>query len=224
MLISTKRAGVMGLALALATLATAAVASPVWAADTTPPTAPTNLRVQNLSFTGVTLAWSPSTDTSGWQMYTAEIRALPRAQQAFGTQGTSRTFTGLVPGLTYTASVWAVDGAGNQSAKTSARFTAPVDTTAPSTPTSLRTVKSGAAVDAVVWSPATDNSQAVTYHVYSGSQLLISTKASRVSVRELVSIFCVVLPGSTHTLSIQARDSSNNLSPRSTPLTVTFPR
>src|SRR5206468_291351 len=117
---SLARRGVGGLASTVAVMGTVLVPGMllpgVAAADTQAPPAPTNLQVQNLSFTSATLAWSPSADDSGWVMYEVEANALPRSLVRTGATTPSKTLTGLTPGLTYTVSVVAVDGSRNSSA------------------------------------------------------------------------------------------------------------
>jgi hypothetical protein len=222
----------MSMRLMRATLATIAlsalttlggVGTAVATNDTTPPSAPKNLRVQSVSFTTATLTWSESADDSGWLQYETEVAASSQDVHRYAALEPMKSYTGLRQGLTYTASVVAVDAAHNKSAPVTLRFTTPVDTTAPSTPTSLRAVKSGGDLDVIVWNASTDNSGDVSYTLYSGSNPIYWTDDTRVSVFDLLFTLCVVNPGSTHTLTVQARDPSNHLSQRSQPLTVTFP-
>ncbi len=94
-------------------------------ADTTPPTAPTNLTVAS-PVTGnlkrrLNLAWTASTDNvgvTGYQIWRATSVAGPFSQ-INTTTGTSYLDTGLVSGTTYTYYVKAFDAAGNVSAASS---------------------------------------------------------------------------------------------------------
>jgi hypothetical protein len=194
----------------------------VAAADTQAPTVPANLRIQDLSFTSATFAWSPSADDSGWVMYEVEANALPRSLLRYASTTSTKTVTGLTPGVTYTASVVAVDGSRNKSAPVSVRFTTPVDRTPPTTPTGLRAVTAGGLVDTIAWNPSTDRS-AVRYVLRSGGNRLFGTLGTSVTAFELLYLDCVVLPGSTHTLTVEALDAHDNVSARSNPVTVTFP-
>src|SRR5262245_43073529 len=118
MSINLLRCGIGGLASAVAVLGS--VLTPgVASADTQSPGTPTNLHIQNISFTSVAVAWNASTDDSGWVMYEVEANALPRSLVRYGATSPSKNVTGLTPGLTYTISVVAVDGSGNKSAPTS---------------------------------------------------------------------------------------------------------
>jgi hypothetical protein len=220
MSISLGRCGIVGLASTMAVAGTVLVPG-VAAADTQAPSAPANLRIQNLSFTSVTLAWSPSADDSGWVMYEVEASAQSRSLLRFGSTGPSKTVTGLRPGLTYTASVVAVDGSRNTSAPVSILFTTPVDSAPPTTPTFLRAVTANGVVDSISWGASSDSS-AVRYVLRSSGNRIFGTSKTSVTVSELLDL-CVVVPGSTHTLTVEALDAHNNVSGRSSPVTVTFP-
>lgn len=186
------------------------------------PTAPANLRVQSLAFTGLTLAWDAATDDSGTVRYDAEIQT-PRGLLQARAFGTSQSFGGLTAGTTYPASVRAVDGAGNSSAAVSIQLTTPTRTLPPpSTPTNPRPVYAGGTLDAIAWDPSTHGTP-VSYVLRSGDDVLLSTSATSVAVFQLVFVECAVEPGGTYTLTVQALSADNDLSALSTPLTVTIP-
>jgi chitinase len=193
--------------------------------DTTPPTTPTNLRVVDLSFNEVKLAWDAATDDSGGLTYETELNALPDDLQRWGALETTRTYT-VEQGLTYTASVWAVDGAHNMSAPATIQFTTPVDAEPPSVPTNLRfEVRQGFPRGVIAWDASVDNSSSITYDVYreigSGLGPLAHPRGLFVSVGDLLDRL-VIEPGQTYTFVVQARDVANNVSPLSAPLTMTF--
>ncbi|MCG8237524.1 GEVED domain-containing protein [Tenacibaculum finnmarkense] len=80
-------------------------------ADTTAPTAPTNLAVSNVDKTSVTLNWSAATDNeavTGYNVYQG-------ATKLGTTTNTATDITGLSPATSYTFSVKAIDAAANQS-------------------------------------------------------------------------------------------------------------
>ena len=79
-------------------------------ADTTPPTAPTNL-VATPAAGQVSLTWAPSTDDVGVTRYTVLRGGTPLAS----TTGTSYTDTAVIAGASYTYAVTAQDAAGNVS-------------------------------------------------------------------------------------------------------------
>src|SRR5688572_97995 len=82
-----------------------------WAADTTPPTAPTNLRVTASTGTSVTLAWNAASDNSCTFSYVLTdnffyIRYPHRSV-------TSITLTSLSPNTAYVFTLRAFDAAQN---------------------------------------------------------------------------------------------------------------
>jgi hypothetical protein len=225
MRIRNGRSAIVAVVLALTATALTATMAPgtaVASTDTTPPTTPINLRVPNLSFSTVTLAWGASTDDSGWVIYEAEVKSLPRVLQRYAAFEPTKTFTGLQQGLTYTASVVAVDGALNRSAPVSIQFTTPVDTSAPTAPSNLRVV-ADASYGTLAWNPAVDDSDSLVYLIYADGTPIHGSNLPHVTIADLVFTYCVVDPGSTHSLTVRARDPGGNLSPPSEPLTVTFP-
>lgn len=188
------------------------------APDTTPPTAPSNLRVTSLSFTTVGLAWNPGTDNSGWVQYVVEVRTPPHYVQRYGALGTTKAFSALAQGTTYTATVWTRDGANNQSAGVSIQFTTPVDTHAPAAPGNLR-----ATTEAIMWDAAVDDSEQLTYFLWSGPELILVTYDLGMTIFEMVYIQCLVQTGTIHTFTVQALDVGGNWSPHSNAITVAFP-
>jgi hypothetical protein len=212
-----------GIAVTLATLTAVVLPGTAQAArDRKPPTTPTNLQTQTVSFTWFNLSWNPSTDNSGTVMYDVTIHraGTVESQRAFTN---SQGFGGLEAGATYTASVSAVDVAGNRSATVSIQVTTlPRTQPPPSTPTNLRGVFVDGVLHSIAWDASTHN-QPVSYVGYSGSTSLFSTWATSIRIFELVHHWCAVDPGGTVTLTIQAIGSDNYLSGFSAPVTFTIP-
>jgi chitodextrinase len=80
--------------------------------DTTPPLAPTGLAVSNVSQTGFTLGWTPSSDNvgvTGYDVYKQNAKVGSTAAS------TSYAFANLTCGTSYTLGVVAFDAAGNRS-------------------------------------------------------------------------------------------------------------
>ncbi len=98
--------------------------------DTTPPTVPTGLTVTATTSSTVGLSWLPSTDNVGVSSY--KVYRNGNLVSAVGT--TTFTDTGLTPGSTYTYTVSAYDGSGNESAQ-STPATATTGSTTVTTPT-----------------------------------------------------------------------------------------
>lgn len=187
--------------------------------DTSPPTTPTNLRIAALSYTWVTVAWNASTDNVGPPMYEARIDSIPLSNVR--TFHTSQGFGGLQAG-TYTASVWAVDLAGNRSATVSINLTTlPRTEPPPAAPTNLRPVYVNGALHGIAWNP-TEYSTPVSYQLYSGPNSVFAAWDTNVTTFELLN-YARLDPASTHTFTVQAIAEHNYLSEHSAPLTVTLP-
>ncbi len=86
-------------------------ASTTACADTTAPTAPTNLTATSVTTTGLTLSWSAATDNVGVTKYEVSRNGTLVASPTT----TSSSQTGLSCGTTYAFAVLAVDAAGNRS-------------------------------------------------------------------------------------------------------------
>jgi hypothetical protein len=204
----------------VAALLVPATANAAVPADHTAPTTPTNLHVQSLTFTSVALVWNASTDNSGTVMYDATLDPGGLSDRAFDA---SETFGGLTAGTTYTASVRAVDLAGNTSAAVSVQFTTPARTLPPpTTPTNLRGVFVGGVLQSIAWDPS-QHATHVSYILRSGDTVFHTGSATSVTVSTLESVDCAVVPGGTYTLTVQAISADLDVSARSEPLTVTIP-
>lgn len=98
------------------------MAPTAWAADTTPPSVPTNLHTIGTFASWPVLGWDASTDDSG---VVDHYRVMVNGSQAYRPQTTSVRIDDLVrydhvfPGHTYTIAIQAVDRAGNRSASSS---------------------------------------------------------------------------------------------------------
>src|SRR5262249_737803 len=98
---------------------TATVTTPT-AADTTPPSTPTNLQAAAVSTTQVNLTWTAATDSggsglAGYNVYRGgtKLNSTPVTTTDYGDTTAS-------PGTTYSYKLEAVDGAGNKSTQTAA--------------------------------------------------------------------------------------------------------
>ncbi|OLE26435.1 MAG: hypothetical protein AUG44_13030 [Actinobacteria bacterium 13_1_20CM_3_71_11] len=88
-------------------------ATPALAADTKPPTSPTNNHVTGVTETTVSLAWTKSTDNVG----VTEYDVFKQGQQVMKVNGgtLAATVAKLTPGTQYVFTIVARDGAGNSS-------------------------------------------------------------------------------------------------------------
>jgi chitodextrinase len=183
-------------------------------ADTSSPSAPGSLHVMSTSATSLGVAWSASTDNTGVSAYELYVgtRKVGTATQ------TSGTFTGLSCGTSYQLGVDAIDAAGNRSsmatlsASTQGCVSA-ADTTAPSTPSSLRVVSANATSVSLAWSASTDDTSVAGYGVYRGSTAVATTTQTTATIGGLT---C----GTAYQLGVDAFDAAGNRSSRAN-LTVT---
>ncbi|MDX6591717.1 MAG: hypothetical protein QOJ13_913 [Gaiellales bacterium] len=177
--------------------------------DKTAPTTPgTPVAAQSETSSAPALTWSASSDTSGIASY----RIFRSGTQAGTSATTSFTDTGLKTSGTYTYTVVAVDGAGNsspQSGGTSVTF----DASAPPAPTGLAASVS-APVVSLSWNTVVDSSPGtVTYRLSRNGAPITTTASTTYDDR----------PGDgTHTYTVAAIDGLGNVSPQSSPVTVTL--
>jgi len=88
--------------------------------DTVPPSAPTNVTATAQSATSILVAWTASTDNLGVTGY----KIYRNGAHVGTTASTSHGDSGLSPNTTYSYTVYAYDGAGNNSAQSSPPATA----------------------------------------------------------------------------------------------------
>jgi hypothetical protein len=98
-------------------------------ADTMPPSVPTALTTMCMSGTEINLAWNFSVDNLGVHRYRIHRNGMVSSYSTT----TSYVDKNLIPGTTYTYTVTAVDGAGNESSRS---FTAECRTAGPILPNS----------------------------------------------------------------------------------------
>jgi hypothetical protein len=197
-------------------------------ADTTPPTAPGGLHAVSVSDVDIVLAWDASTDDSGSVNYAVFFDDNPTP---FLTSAATQLDVhlnraiGMTPGSSHTFQVRAEDPSGNHSL--SNRLTvsfAAGDNTPPTAPSDLRVVSNTASGVELAWDPSTDESD-FDYHVAGApcSPLVVSGDTTHVLVPSAnTDPVCGLVPGSTATFSVWARDALDNDSAFSNSVTVTF--
>jgi len=186
-------------------------------ADTTAPTAPTNLAGVAPNSTTVNLSWSASTDNVGVVAY--KVFRDGGATPVVTVTGTSATDVGLAVGSSHKYVVTAVDGANNQSAasNTIVVTTQGADLTPPSTPTGLTATGASASVIDLSWTASTDNFGVVGYKVFrDGGATEIATITTGTSFSDTG-----LAVGSTHSYTVAAFDAANNQSAKSTSASAT---
>jgi len=132
--------------------------------DTTPPTAPSNLRAQAISSSEIDLSWGASTDSggSGLAGYSIERRVSGGSFSEIAkvdANTTSYKDTGLSANTTYEYRVRAYDNAGNYSSysNTASATTLPSDTTPPTAPSNLRAQAISSSEIDLSWEASTDS-------------------------------------------------------------------
>lgn len=172
-------------------------------ADTTAPSAVTNLQTSaDSTGTSVTLTWTSATDNRGVAGYRVTRNGTALADVA----GTSFSDPAVTPGVAYTYSVSAYDAAGNMGAAATATVTTTgADTTAPTAVPSLSTSVSKNRSVKLTWNAASDNVAVTGYLVLRdgvtvGAVSSLSFSQSRV-------------PAGSYTYALIARDAAGNESP-----------
>jgi Fibronectin type III domain len=177
------------------------------AADTQPPTAPSNVRVLSVKPDTVTISFTGSTDNVGLRWYVARVEGV---RQQATTSPSATEIGGLKADTSYSLTVVAVDRAGNVSA--------------PSEPVAARTAKwtpptnaqvtsvSGGTVS-LAWNGPSNMRDPYRFLVYDGGRAEAMARIGSVTMQRLA-------PG-THVFTVKAMHSSGDLSPASNPVTVT---
>ena len=175
------------------------------AADTTPPTKPTNFRVVNVTSTTETLSWTASSDNVGVVGY----QIYRKTTLVATVTGTTYIDTGLTPDSSYTYHIYAIDAAGNLSAAATATtvHTLP-DTTSPTTPTGVTAAMgTTSTMVALGWSACTDDVAVAGYRVYRGSTLIATVSGGTLSYTD-----SGLTSGATYSYHIVAIDAAGNAS------------
>jgi uncharacterized repeat protein (TIGR03806 family) len=179
-------------------------------ADTTPPTAPTNLIATVVSTSSIRLNWTASTDTgtgvAGYRMY-QNGSATPLAGVI---TGVTTTLNGLAANTQYSFIVTAVDAATptpNESAPSnsvSATTPGTTDTTAPSVPTNVQAAAQSSTSIQVTWTASTDNAAVAGYRIFrNGSTTVLATVTSGTSYTD-----AGLTPATGYTYQVRAFDTA----------------
>ena len=222
--------GIAALALTAVLLSTA---SKTLAAkgDRSAPTVPTNLIVNAVTETSVSLSWNASSDNSGKFSYRVRITNLTNS--AYNTLATvSQTQTSYTPKFlstnsSYQFAVYAVDGNGNRSAESNIVSASTLaDTTAPSAPVLKASVLGPSQVQ-LTWTKSTDNipNHCCNYDVkMNGAVLTQHVNWAAAPTGSLSAVIRHIMPGSTNSFSIKVTDwsggnvsTSNIVSPTTPP-------
>jgi YD repeat-containing protein len=188
------------------------------APDTTPPTVPAGLGASAPASGTVNLSWSASTDPGTGATGVVGYRVYRNGSYLGVTSSTSYADNTTVGSTSYQYRVLAYDGAGNQSAQSSAVSVTTPDTIAPSTPTGLSASAPTSGQVNLSWSASTDSggSGLAGYRIYRGGSLLGATSATSYTDTTTVA-------NTNYSYQVRAYDVANNNSALSPAVGVTTP-
>jgi chitodextrinase len=174
-------------------------------ADTSPPTAPSNLHQTGSTVSSVSFSWNASSDNVGVVAYNIyRSGSLIRSQS-----GTTYTDTGLSPFNAYQYNISAVDAANNASNLSSSLYAATAqDTTPPSVPDNVSETGSTVSSISLAWDASTDDVGVAGYHVYRDGSLIGSTGGTTFTDNGRT-------VSSSYTYTISAYDAAGNQSNQS---------
>jgi len=149
--------------------------------DSTAPTTPSALRATSVSSNTVSLAWNAASDNIAVTAYRLYKNGSSTA--FYTTSALSFTDTGLNPEQSYQYRVSAIDAAGNESSRSAALTVstpATPDTSAPTTPSNLRSTTVTSDQISLMWNAASDNVGVTRYRLYkNGSNTAFATTSTQ---------------------------------------------
>jgi hypothetical protein len=172
-------------------------------ADTTPPSAPTQLRAASVTATSVSLQWKASADRKGSGLAGYDI--FENGFAIASATNTTFTVTGLPPSTTFQYAVRARDNAGNVSAfsnTVSATTKGPSCTSDPPTPTGLQVSSVSSSSANLLWNAVTPPTGcSVTYNIYrDGTQIASGLTVATFNAGGL-------LPSTTYQFAVSSTDA-----------------
>lgn len=182
-------------------------------ADTAPPTPPSNLRSTSVSHNSVSIAWDASADNKAVSGYSVIRDGITIAQ----TTQINFTDTTVSPKSTYNYYIIAYDAAGNSSnpSNTITVNTPDIpDTTPPSVPTNLTAQAVSDTQINLSWNASTDNIGVTGYDVYRNNSLITTVLSTSFGDTSLI-------PSTTYSYHVIAKDAANNSSSPSNTATAT---
>ena len=181
--------------------------------DTTVPSVPLNLSASGVTTTSFTLSWDSSTDNVGVTAYEVFIDGISQGAQP----GNSAFIGGLNPSTAYSASVRALDAAGNASGISNAltvTTATPPDTLAPTVPNGLTASNIGETSFDLSWNASTDNVGVSGYEIFQDGNAIGNVSATAQSISGLT-------PDTSYSYTVRAYDAAGNFSAQSASLSVT---
>ena len=184
------------------------------AADTTPPSVPSSLKIVAKTDTSVSISWSASTDNVGVKNY----RIYRNGNSITSVNGTVNNDSPLRASTTYTYSVAAVDTSGNQSNQSAGLSVTTLasggsgggttDTQAPTVPQNLKANSTTATQVNLTWSVSTDNIGVTGYRIYRNGTAAGTTSGNSYADSNLAS-------STQYSYSVTAYDNAGNQSNQS---------
>jgi hypothetical protein len=186
--------------------------------DTTPPTVSMVSPVDGASVSGTVLVQASASDDVGVSKVEFSVDGTAKSTDTIS-PWTFPLDTSTLAAGSHTLGVKAYDAAGNSSsAAVSVTVAAPADSTAPSTPSSLKALLLGTTQVVLTWTASKDNVGVVAYEIYRDGVKIDETSATNY-------LDSWLLPVTVHSYQVLARDSAGNrsaLSSRVSAKTATF--
>lgn len=179
--------------------------------DREAPTAPTNVTINNITFTSFNVSWTASTDNEAVTGYDVFVDGTLATQ----TTTTNANITNLTPNTSYAITILAKDLVNNKSAlSTVANGTTLADTVAPSMPTNVVANNISDTSFTLSWTTSTDNNAVASYDVYLNNQLDQNVTGTTAIITGLAAT-------TAYTAYVIAKDTSGNVSVKSNTISVT---
>ena len=179
--------------------------------DDQAPTVPTNVALSNITTSSIDVSWTASTDNIAVTKYEVYVDGTLNGEVS----NTNYTITGLTPNTTYAVTVLAKDIARNKSEISAAiNGTTITDTTAPTVPTNVTISNISGTTFKVNWSASIDDTAVSSYDIYVNGTFNGSSTTNNYVVSGLT-------VSTTYSITISAKDASNNESSQSTVVNAT---
>ncbi|MGQ0556098.1 MAG: fibronectin type III domain-containing protein [Nitrospiraceae bacterium] len=197
--------------------------------DTKRPTPPSDLTAATVSSTQIDIRWTVATDDSGviasYSVYRCQGACSPSNSVARGVKTTMFSDKTTSPSTPYTYAVTAFDAAGNESLPSStisATTPNPPDTISPTAPTGLNVTPISATQINLSWQASTDNIEVEDYSIHrcTGVGCTNPVQIDTVPSETLAYQNTGLIPSTTYTYSVRARDQAGNIGPPSTTISA----
>jgi len=189
--------------------------------DVTPPSTPTGLTATAVSSSRINLSWNASSDSGTGVSFYRIYRNGGTTPHATSTS-TSYSDTGLTPNTRYTYQVSAVDGASNESGKSSsAAATTPASSDPPNPPRNLRASSVTYDTITLAWDAPIDNGVTIAkFYIYKHVSTGDPTGVRIFTAFSLSQFLDGFTPSTTYYFTVSAVSTADVESTRSNMLTV----